>query len=169
MIFQNSAEVTAWPERMALTLFFVVVLGLIYFAMRKNWQKKSQQDSYLVDPQNISQRKEMISYFGTYIATTYANDWLHRVHAHGLALPSKAQLKFFEDGIGLQLASKDFFIPFEDIISLSSTHALAGKVFETDGLIAITWKLGEVAVVSGFRTERTSDHLEILTRGAKIG
>jgi hypothetical protein len=154
---------------MALTLFFVVVLGLIYFAMRKNWEKKSQQDSYLVDPQNISQRKEMISYFGTYIATTYANDWLHRVHAHGLALTSKAQLKFFEDGIGLQLASKDFFIPFEDIISLSSTHALAGKVFETDGLIAITWKLGEVAVVSGFRTERTSDHLEILTRGAKIG
>ena len=168
-LFQSSAEVTAWPERIALTVTFFAILGLIYFAMYKNWQRKSKRDSAIAAPERIGNRTPEVQYLGTYVATTFATDWLQRVHAHGLSLPSRAQFIFFEDGIGIDTAKMDMFIPFEHIKSVGTTHALAGKVYEADGMIAVTWNLGDIEVVTGFRASTTEDHVAILKRGVHVG
>lgn len=169
ILFQSSAEVTAWPERIALTLVFFMIVGLIYFAMYKNWQGKTKRDSTITTPHRIEHRTPRVTYRGTYVATTYAADWLKRVHAHGLSLPSRASLMYFEDGIGFDLVNTDLFIPFENIKSVGSTHALAGKVYEADGIVTVTWQLGDVEVVTGFRASTAVDHLAILKKGVSIG
>lgn len=168
-LFQSSAEVTAWPERVALTLLFLVIVGLIYFAMYKNWQGKSKRDSSMKPPLRIGSKTPRVSYQGTYVATTYATDWLQRVHAHGLSLPSRAELMYFDDGIGFELAHTDVFIPVDTIQSVSSTNALAGKVYEAEGMIIVTWQLGDIDVVTGFRASTADDHLAILERGVRVG
>lgn len=169
MIFQSSAEVTAWPERIALTLVFLLIIGLIYFSMYRNWQRKANRDRVLGNPLQVNERLPLQVYRGRYIATTYADDWLKRVHIRGMTLPSLAELQVFCDGIAIVLKESEVFIPFEDISKIDSIHALAGKVFESDGLIAITWKLETVLLVTGFRAETANDHIAILEIGAVRG
>jgi hypothetical protein len=169
MIFQSSAEITAWPERIGLTLLFICIVGLIYFAMYKNWKTKADRDRVLENPLRIEGRFPHHVFKGKYIATTFADDWLNRVHLRGLAFPSQAELQFFNDGIGVVLSTEDFFIPFECITSIESINALAGKVFESEGLIGITWKLASVQVVTGFRADTANDHIRILDMGAIRG
>lgn len=168
-LFQSSAEVTAWPERIGLTMTFFAILGLIYLVMYKNWQRKSKRDSGITAPERIGNRTPEVQYPGTYVATTFATDWLQRVHAHGLSLPSRAQFMYFANGIGIDLVKTDVFIPFEHIKSVGTTNALAGKVYEADGMIAVTWHLGDIEVVTGFRASTTEDHLAILKRGVHVG
>ena len=168
-LFQSSAEVTAWPERIALTLLFFMIVGLIYFAMYKNWQGKAKRDSSVATPHRIERRTPRVTYQGTYVATTYSEDWLKRVHAHGLSLPSRASLMYFDDGIGIDLVNTDVFIPFESIKSVGSTHALAGKVYEAEGIVTVIWQLGDVEVVTGFRASTAADQVAILERGASVG
>lgn len=169
ILFQSSAEVTAWPERIGLTFVFLLILGLLYLAMYRNWHRKALRDNDVPRPLRIQDRKALQRYEGRYIATTYADDWLKRVHAFTLSFPSNAELIYFSDGIGFALANSDIFIPVEDIVSVQSTNALAGKVFEADGLIALTWKLGDVLVVTGFRAKTAVDHVDILARGERVG
>lgn len=169
MIFQSSAEITAWPERIGLTLLFIGIVALIYFAMDKNWKAKAKRDQELKQPSGIEGRIPLHVYEGKYIATTFANDWLKRVHINTLAFPSEATLQIFNDGVGITLKSEDLFIPFEHMSSIESINALAGKVFEADGLIGITWKLGSTPVVTGFRTLNALDHISILESGVKRG
>ncbi|MFZ9693383.1 MAG: hypothetical protein ACO3BI_02345 [Candidatus Nanopelagicales bacterium] len=169
MIFQSSAEITAWPERIGLTLLFVGIVSLIYFAMYKNWKSKAMRDQELEQPLGIEGRTPLYVYEGKYIATTYADDWLKRVHINSLAFPSQATLQIFDDGVGIILKSEDLFISFDQMRSIESINALAGKVFEAEGLIGITWELGSTAVVTGFRTLNARDHISILELGVKRG
>jgi hypothetical protein len=169
MIFQSSAEITAWPERIGLTLLFIGIVALIYFAMYKNWKAKAMRDQELEQPSRVEGRIPLHVYEGKYIATTYADDWLKRVHINSLAFPSQATLQLFDDGIGIILKSEDLFISFEQMSSIESINALAGKVFEAEGLIGITWDLGSTSVVTGFRTLNARDHISILELGVKRG
>ncbi|MEN9923208.1 MAG: hypothetical protein RIS09_722 [Actinomycetota bacterium] len=163
MIFQSSAEVTAWPERIALTVGFIGVMAFLYFAMYRNWKRKSKRDEMIQEPDSLPILKPLGEFEGTYIATTYASDWLKRVHAHDLALPSRGAILLYQDGLGLRLSKNSFFIPKSNIVELTSAHALAGKVFEADGIVAITWRLGDVEVVTGFRTQQSEDHAAVVS------
>jgi hypothetical protein len=42
-----------------------------------------------------------------------------------------------------------------------STRASAGAVFETGGVVVLTWRLGTTALDSGFRAQHTDDHVAV--------
>ncbi|WP_101649967.1 hypothetical protein [Brevibacterium ihuae] len=95
---------------------------------------------------------------GMYVATTLADQPLERVAAHGLGLRTSAFLAIADDGVIIDRDGvDDLLIPVHDISGVSTASGMIGKFVEKDGLIVISWRLGDTAVDTGFRTRAAAD------------
>lgn len=102
---------------------------------------------------------------GQYVCTTTAGDWLDRIAAHGLGIRTNATLSVHPAGVLLaRHGATDVFIPAGSITNVQRASGMAGKFVEKDGLLVITWALGEKAVDTGFRP-RYHQELPVLAEG----
>ncbi len=101
---------------------------------------------------------------GYFIGTTFAGRWLDRVDAHTLGARSVVELSLTSSGINVQRERElSFGIPRDTLLSVRADKAIAGRAYESAGLIVITFKLGEQDVECGVRIPSTSEHLAVLT------
>lgn len=168
MIFATdrvTPSVTAWPERLALTVIVLLVVALAVLGMWWGWRARARRQSDLAAPPEFTGEVGTLLAVseGRYLGTCRAGDWLDRIVAHGLGAPSAAALNVIPAGMVItREGAPDVFIPVEAVDSVRSDRALAGQVLERDGVIVIRWHLGDSLLDTGFHGDRAAEHAAAL-------
>ncbi|WP_024796461.1 PH-like domain-containing protein [Tomitella biformata] len=131
-------------SNVAVVAFFIVMWGLIAFAMYRGWKRKSaNQQAWIGElpavPKKLgTPRVEQAT--GLYIGTAFAENWQARVAASGLGARANATLVGYPDGVVLERdGSEPLWIPRTAIIEVRTDRRLAGKAMTEDGLLVIRW------------------------------
>lgn len=98
----------------------------------------------------------------TYVSSTLHGDWLARVGAHRLGDRALARVSVLDDGVVLErTGTSDVWIPAASITSAQLAPGMAGKYVGADGLVVITWTVGDgsppVQLDTGLRTRHATD------------
>ncbi|OAV60913.1 PH-like domain-containing protein [Enteractinococcus helveticum] len=141
----------------------LMILGIIFG--RRNRTKRQQ---YVPIPHEVPaallEKQPQTAVEGTYVSTVLGQELLERVTAHRLGNPAEAQIEVHHDGVALLRAGEpNIFIPTADLVTVSTVSGIAGKFVEKDGILAITWNLGDVEVTTGLRIESITAHQQLLT------
>lgn len=154
-------------ERTLLTLAFLALVLLAVWGMRRSWLKRAKRLADLppLPIPTTAADPLALEVAGRYLATTLAGDWLNRVVARGLGAPSRAVWSV--RGAELVVSRpgfEDFAIPQAAVQQVRADRAIAGRAFERDGIIVVTWQLGDYLLDSGFRADSTEEHVKLLAR-----
>ena len=83
---------------------------------------------------------------GVYVSTTTEGDWLDRVVAHGLGRRSACEVGVFADGVSVARDGEDvLWVPAGTLVRVRRERGMAGKYVDREGLVVLTWSLGEDA------------------------
>jgi hypothetical protein len=156
----QSAPVTNWPVRLLLVVLVFAVIALVLWGMRRGWRNRQRRQADLGEPatvpEDLAQDAETVS--GVYLGSVMAGDWLDRIAAHGLGTRSRVDAVVVDAGIALQRSgARSFFIPAEHIVAVRRERGIAGKAFEKDAVVVVTWMLGDTAIDTGIRPDHTDD------------
>lgn len=162
----HSAPVTQVGPRIVFTLMTVAVIALAVWGMRHSWKKKARQFDHLPAP--LTELPTDITWTAGPVAarfagTTVSGQWLNRVVVHDLGTPRGVQVSVSPEGLWLT-DDTDFnlWLPVQDIVAVRTGRGIAGDVVEPDGMIIVSWTLGETTLDSGIRVSRHADHELVL-------
>ncbi|MEY4347994.1 MAG: hypothetical protein RIS43_413 [Actinomycetota bacterium] len=160
----NSMPVTNWPERIALTVAVVGFFVGAVLLMRRSWRNRSRLQSGIAAPQIVpADFSPYVTVHARYLASTAAGAWLTRIVVHNLGTPARCELAIGREGVAIYRdGAEPFFIPRSDFVDVRSDRAIAGRAFEKDGIVVLTWRLGDVFIDSGFRADNGDGHIEVL-------
>ncbi|MGH3432498.1 MAG: transporter [Thermocrispum sp.] len=156
-------------DRVLLTLLVLAVFLLGVWAMWRGWRRKAREQSarfapFPEVPDDLG--PELAKAEGLYVATTPHGRWQERIVTRGTGMRGPATLRRHERGVVVDRhGAKGFFIPADAITGVATGRKMAGKVMGTDGLLVITWRLGEQQLDTGFR----GDDLNVYPDWIKIG
>lgn len=156
----------ATPSNVFIILFFIVVWGLIVFAMYKGWKKRGATQlawiGDLPEPPKKTGPVRIAPSTGLYIGSAFAENWQARVGAHGLGSRAAATLAGYPNGVLLEReGSAPLWIPRKSIVEVRTDKRLAGKVMTEDGLLVIRWHPpasndASIEIDTGFRGDDKS-------------
>ena len=134
----ESAQVTDWGPRIALTLLVLAVIGLAIWGMRRGWLARGRRQADLpapptVPPHVVADGPGVPAVPGMYVATTSTGDLLDRIVVHGLGNRGRADLYLRTDGV---LIDRVGGTPqhAQRIIGLTLTAAAAGTLIGQSGI-----------------------------------
>ena len=158
--FTEQAPVTAWPERLGLTVAVLAIISVAVWAMWRNWSKRVRRQSWVELPtlpgKDFTAEQEFLA---RYVASVATEDWLDRIAAHGLGGPGRAEVEVAQPGVLIRReGALDLFLPSADIVEVTSAKGIAQEVYERDGIVAITWRSGGRQVTTGLRMAHSADH-----------
>lgn len=144
----KSAVTTHIGSRLILTLAMVALIGACYWAMRQGWKRQGRSQSDLASPREVGVSSPR--FFGIYASTTFHNQPLKRVVAHGLGARTSVEVGVSDSAIDIyRPGSRSFSIAKSDVVGVSRASGIAGKFMGKDFLTLITWKLGNQIVDTG--------------------
>jgi len=162
----RSAPVTQLGPRIAFTLLTIAIIALAVWGMRRSWAKKDRQFAHLPAP--IAQAPEGTKWVvgpvdARFGGTTTTGQWLNRVVTHNLGTPRGVTVAVSPDGLWLT-DDTDFnlWLPAQDIVAVRTGRGIAGDVVEPEGMIIVSWTLGDTTLDSGIRVSRHADHEQVL-------
>lgn len=163
LLAATSQEVTAWPQRLALTLVVLAVMGLSVWAMWRSWHRRAAMDLPLrTAPETYTAE---VSAPGRYLGTAPADDWMRRVVAGGLGAPGNATASVGSQGVLLErVGEPDAFIADDQIVAAEPGRGVAGQVAEADGVVIWFWNAGDTRLQTGFRPDAPDDVARLLAR-----
>jgi hypothetical protein len=95
---------------------------------------------------------------GLYVGATTAGNWLDRVTAYGLGARSAATMAVTAAGVSwLRQGAPDVFAAAPDLLGARRADGIAGKAVPPQGIVVVTWRLGDVALDTGFRPRTPGD------------
>jgi hypothetical protein len=156
----QSAPVTNWPVRLLLVVLVFGVIALVLWGMRRGWRNRQRRQADLDEPAAIPDglAPDAESVSGVYLGSVMAGDWLDRIAAHGLGTRSRVDAVVVDAGIAVQRpGARSFFIPADHIVAIRRERGIAGKAFEKDAVVVVTWMLGDTAIDTGIRPDHTDD------------
>lgn len=145
-----------------------IIIGLISLGLFFGRRNRTKRQHYVPIPADIpadvlDQQPDTIVQ-GTYVSTVLGQELLERVTAHRLGNRAEAQIEVHPAGVALLRAGEpNIFIPAADILQITTVSGIAGKFVEKDGILAITWNLGDIEVTTGLRTETSTAHQQLHT------
>ena len=150
---EHSAPVTQFAARIGLTVLLLAVFGGLCRLMWRGYQRRAGRQADLPQPASAPPGEldpnEAVE--GVYASTTTHGDWLDRIAVHGLGVRSNATVTVAGEGVFFaREAAPDVFIPVADIVGAELAPGIAGKVTGGDGVVLITWRLGERTLDTGF-------------------
>ena len=160
----ESAQVTDWGPRIALTLLVLAVIGLAIWGMRRGWLARGRRQADLpapptVPPHVVADGPGVPAVPGMYVATTSTGDLLDRIVVHGLGNRGRADLYLRTDGVLIdRVGEPSLWIPAEHLREVRLGSGQAQKAYEAGGLILITWQLGKRRLDTGFRADDADAH-----------
>jgi hypothetical protein len=162
---QHSAPVTHWVGRILLTLLVLAVLSGVYWLMWRGWKNRAARQTDLPAPPSVapegSELGEAVE--GVYASTTTHGDWLDRIAVHGLGVRSNAWVRVGSSGVLFEReAAPDVFVPAQDVESVQTAPGIAGKVTGGEGLVVLTWRLGERVLDTGFQPRAKGDRARLI-------
>lgn len=156
LLAAESQQVTAWPQRLALTAVVLAVTALAVWGMWRSWRRRAAVElplqpvpaGYLPD----------LEVAGRYVGTAPADDWMQRIVASGLGAPGNATADVAQQGVRLErIGEPSVFIAAAQITDVTLGRGVAGQVAEKDGLVLWYWTAGDADLQSGFRPDRPED------------
>ena len=148
--------------RLLLTLGMLVFLLGISLLMLRSWRRRLRSQSDLPPPPRPPQSLGDVvvaAVPGLFIGTTFADDWLDRVAAHGLAHRASGWVSVHTDGVRFDREGEsELYLPFTDVTAAEVGDALAGKVIGKGGMLLVDWRLGDRLLTSGFRADDHREH-----------
>lgn len=134
--------------RLALSLAVAGLIGICYWQMRKGWMNQARSQSQISAPHPIG--TSTLRFQGIYASTTFANQPLKRIVAHGLGARTSVEVGFDSAQIDIyRSGSTSFSIPRSDIVAISRASGIAGKFVGDRSLTLLTWRLGGIEVDTG--------------------
>lgn len=142
-------------------LALFAILAVLAFA---SWRKRiSGQQATLPKPLEVPGSFAGFKCF--YVATTFADNPLERIVAHGLAHRGIAHLRVSESGLEVSRTGEmSFLVPKEDLIQIGKSSAVIDRAVEKEGLVSISWRLGSKNVESHFRVVDPLQRSEMLSK-----
>lgn len=151
------------------SILIVVILLGIYFGRKNRTKRQHYVASPIAVPDHLLASEPQIIIEGTYVSTVLGQDLLERVTAHRLGNPSSTQIEVHDQGVVLLRAGEpNIFIPDTDIHEVENVSGIAGKFVEKNGVLAVTWNLGNNTVTTGLRTETVTDHQSLYNALKKL-
>ncbi len=160
-------------DRLWLTVAMVLLCVLAGAGLWWGWQRRAGRQSTLSEPaaapevQGAELAEPLV---GLYVSTTYAGRWQDRIVAHGLGRRATSTLRLTTDGVLVDRADDDpIFIPADSLTAAGTAPGIAGKVMGmSDGILVLTWTLGDTAVDTGFRADDLAEQQAFLTALRRI-
>ena len=158
--FAESAPVTQWPMRLLLAAVVLAVIAVVLVGMRRGWRNRASRQgdvSALPVPPVALEPLTLDPVHGVYLGSTAAGDWLDRIVVHGLGVRSRAALEAGPQGVLMRRSgAPDVFIPSECLREARSDRGIAGKAYERDGVLVVTWDLDGRLIDTGFRADEAA-------------
>ncbi|MFB9776767.1 hypothetical protein [Brevibacterium otitidis] len=152
-------------DRLIPTLIIVAVIIGLFALMWWGWTGRQRRQSAIPAPEAPAADLRLSSppIAGTYVATTLAAEPLERVAVHHLGVRTTASLGISGTGIVLDRDGvPDILIPAAALEGVRTDSGMIGKFVERDGLIIVTWRLGDTLVDTGFRPRHSADRTPTL-------
>ncbi|MGI9196294.1 MAG: hypothetical protein ACR2KE_02420 [Candidatus Nanopelagicales bacterium] len=161
----ESAPVTQWPLRLLLVGIVAAVIVAALAGMRRGWRNRAARQSGIpAPPTPPAALGDLVlpEVGGVYLATVISGDWLDRVVVHGLGVRSRAVLRAGPAGVLLlREGAPDLFVPRGSLRAVRTDRGIAGKAYERDGVLILTWDLGGRLVDTGFRADAADDQAAV--------
>ncbi|MGA1811756.1 hypothetical protein VH571_05155 [Frondihabitans sp. 4ASC-45] len=130
--------------------FLVAAVG-IYFWMRAGWLARRRRQADVTRPTPAPASAELGELLAErdlfYVATTKASDRLDRIVVGGLGFRGRAVVSVHPDGVVLDIAGEPpILIARADLRDVGRSTWTIDRVVETDGLIKLGWRLGDLDV-----------------------
>ncbi len=147
-------------------LVLVVLVLAVWGLMLLGWRRRAGRDQDLPAPQPLPQAGRgpqpgpgpQAGWPGIYVSTTRGGEQLERVVAHGLGARSQVQVGVDADGVLLRrVGAPSFRIPRADLLGVGRAAGMAGKVVGRDGLVVLSWRLGDRVLDTGIRLRFARD------------
>ncbi|GAB3047153.1 ABC transporter permease [Sediminivirga luteola] len=142
----------------------VLTVGLFALAWY-GWRSRKRGQSHIPAPPQVPAELDGAGdrIPAMYVATTLERQRLERVAVHTLGIRTQGAVFPCERGVIVERAGvPDFFIPREAITGVRAESGMAGKFVEKDGLVVVTWTLGETSVDTGFRPRAAADRPRLI-------
>lgn len=151
-------------ERALLTLLIVLAVAAAFGLMFLGWRRAAARAAHIAEPAAPFAATLVAGpWEGRFLGTTYAGRWLDRVHAHSLGLRSRASVAVTQLGISVERpGARSFGVPWKDVVGVRADSGIAGRAYETGGIIVVTFRLGEETLDFGVRFPGTADHVAAL-------
>ncbi|GAA1338490.1 hypothetical protein [Arthrobacter roseus] len=146
-----------WLMPVALSVGLIV---LIFFMIWRGWRGRAarQSDVGPLPAVPADGGAQLCEVEGQYVVSTTSGDWLDRIAVHGLGAKSQAVAVVLTSGIHfVRTGAPDVFIPVNAIAAVHCSSGMAGKFVEKDGLVIVSWRLGEHLLDTGFRTRHAME------------
>ena len=145
----------------------LLAVGLVLWGWRRRRRSQSHVAAPQLMPESLYELEPRAASEGMYVATVFGRDRLDRVAAHRLGVRSHARLEVHTAGEHpgvaiLRPRVENLFIPAEDVTDAGAGSGMVGKFVEPDGLLLVSWRLGEDEVTTGFRPRDPADRARVL-------
>ncbi|MEZ5186867.1 MAG: hypothetical protein R2720_14080 [Candidatus Nanopelagicales bacterium] len=167
LLAAESQQVTAWPQRLALTVVVLIVIALSVWGMYRSYQRRAAVE-LPVEPRPSDFVADM-AVEGRYLGTSPAADWMQRVAANGMGAPGNATAAVGRAGVLMtRVGESDIFIGIDQITDVWVGRGVAGQVAEKDGVVLWNWHAGQTALQSGFRPDAADDVMHLAQASQRL-
>lgn len=163
--YVEQAEVTNWPARIGLVAAMLGLIVLALWGMRRGWMHRQQRQSDVPAPADAPPADAQLgeSVEGLFAGTGAHGDWMDRIVVHDLGVRSRSTIAWGPDGIAFERqGARSLFIPAAAVVGVRTDRGVAGTVRSKDGMVVVTWRLGDRVVDTGFRADAATDHATVL-------
>jgi len=163
--YSEQAEVTNWPARIGLVAAMLGLIALALWGMRRGWMHRQQRQSDVPPPAEAPPVDVLLSepVDGLFAGTGAHGDWMDRIVVHDLGVRSRSTIAWGPDGIAFERqGARSLFIPAAAVVGVRTDRGVAGTVRSKDGMVVVTWHLGDRVVDTGFRADAAADHATVL-------
>ena len=163
--YTEQAEVTNWPLRILLVLAMLALIVLALWGMRRGWQRRGRAQADIPAPADEPPAGAALTdpVPGLFAGTGVNGDWMDRIVVHDLGVRSRGSLAWGPSGVWLARdGARSVFIPSASILGVRADRGVAGTVRSKDGMVVITWRLGDRVLDTGFRADAAADHATVL-------
>ena len=169
---EHSAPVTQLAARIGLTVLLFAVFGGLCWLMWRGYQRRAGRQADVPQPAFAPPTpiEDGEGVEGVYGSTSTHGDWLDRIAVHGLGVRSNAHLTVTGEGVFLaREAAPDLFIPAADLVGAELAPGIAGKVTGGEGVVLITWHLGERTLDTGFHPRAKAERERLVEAVNALG
>ena len=154
------------------SIVLLAVFGGLCWLMWRGYQRRAGRQADVPQPASTApagfDQGEGVE--GIYASTTTHGDWLDRIAVHGLGVRSNARITVADAGVFFaREAAPDLFIPAADVLGAELAPGIAGKVTGGEGVLLITWHLGERTVDTGFHPRARAERERLLEAVNALG
>jgi hypothetical protein len=153
-------------DRVTPTIVILLIVALVFTGLALGWRarRRRQADLPALDAPPASLGAALLVDDVFYVATTVAEAPTDRIAVRGLGFRSRAAVAVHPDGLVLSIAGQpDAFIPSTAITGIGRATWTIDRVVGRDGLVVVTWTLGDTAVDTYLKSDQPDALVGALT------